>query len=729
MQIRNICLLLFFTGVMLGASSPENLFPEWQTSAGNKNLLPQWRFTEWGSRFSGKKPLKRTHTLSEKQGMVQVTLENPAEGRSVNMLHRTFVLNGKEQKIFRFSIKGVSASPEKALLHLKLTAPGTPVLVKEKFFTVTEVPALYTIELKIPSTRKALAVQLSFCSPGKVTLSEGSLTAHPPEETLFSQIRLPEGTFLLPERTPVLLPLRLPAASASESPLRLHLTLPWGVRFVNSSAGTTLQAVNVKVRQHTEYLLRLPKRTPVPFYLLLASDLAASDTLHSGVIRWENDKEKSEKHFFRLQTVKDLPVLPPRTFKIILDGTEKADPRELRADWDTALLRSGANVLNAEYLSIPPRTLRNARISQFAALHFPQAKAANACAYEPLRNESFWEKYFLPTLRRHLLRRGTSQVSALLCDSFLGQRRSIECLCALCRAELADFAPRLPRRGVMNYSRGLLVARYAKEVQKFRLARLTALYEGARLQLPTGKNGFQRTPKIIPSYTFFQALQLTAPVLKTPEAVIQFGTGIPLPDGEVYNGAVNFLCYEYCRSHMMKLLPKCRLTAQLTVTPERMTPENVKFEMLNCFFAGFQGLRLIMAPEACFRYRKAVAETASFLREYENLFRSGKVTAHKWKLTSTPEHLDLPPVPGPGYSPLPTGSRTAPFRLKVWRSGDTTLIGIANLTSRSLPCRLSGGPGKPVTVNGTKYNGTVPLSRGIEITVPEYSWKFLTVKE
>ena len=713
---------------MLCATPPDDLFPEWQTSAGNKNLLSQWRFTEWGSRFSGKKPLKRTHSVFEKQGQVHVTLENPAEGRSVNMLYRSLPLQEKEQKLFRFTVKGVSTSPEKKLLHLKLIAPGTPLLSKEKYFTVTAAPALYTVELAIPSGRKALSVQLSSCSPGKVTLSEASLTAHQIENAVSSQIRLPEGPFLLPERTPVLLPVRLPAAAASESALRLHLTLPWGVRFVNSSAGI-LQAVNVKVRQHTEYLLRLTKRTSTLIYLLLACDLTASDTLHTGVIRWENDKEKSEKHFFRLQTVKDLPVLPPRSFKIILDGTEKADPREVRADWDTALLRSGANVLNADSLSIPPRTLRNTRISQFAVLHLPQAKAANACAYEILRNESFWEQYFHPALLRHLLRRGTSHVSALICDSFLGQRRSIECLCALCRAELADFAPRLPRRGVMNYSRGLLVSRYAKEVQNFRLARLTALYEGVRLQLPTGKKGFQRTPKIIPSYTFFQALQLTPPVLKTPEALIQFGTGITLPDGEVYNGAVNYLCYEYCRSHMAKLQPKCRLTAQLTVTPERMTPENMKFEMLNCFFSGFQGISLTMAPEAGFRYKQAVAETASFLREYENFFRSGKVTGHRWKVSSPPVLLDLPPVPGPGHSPLSIVSRTEPFRLKVWRSGDTTLIGIANLTSRPLPCRLSGGPGKPVTVNGTKYNGTAPLSRGIEVTVPEYSWNFLTVKE
>ena len=714
---------------MLCAEPPGDLLPEWRTSAGNKNLLPQWRFTDWGSRFSGKKPLKRTHSVFEKQGQVHVTLENPAEGRSVNILYRALPLKEKEQKLFRFSIKGVSASPGKGLLQLKLTAHGSPVLSREKFFTVTPEAALYTIELPVPPGRKSLSVQLALCTPGKVTFSEGSLTAHLPEKTVFPQLRLPEGTFFLPERTPVLLPVRLPVPTASSPGARLHLTLPWGVRLVNTSPGMVLQKVDVKVKQHTEYLLRPPKRTPALLYLLLAGDLTASDTLHTGVLQWENEKEKSEKYFFRLQTVKDLPALPPRSFRIILDGSEKVNPHELRSDWETALLRSGANVLDAEHLSIFHRTLRTARISHFASLALPQARSSGACAYEILRSESFWEKNFLPAVRRHLLRRGASRVSALICDSFLGQRRNIECLCALCRAELADFAPRLPRRAVMNYSRGLLLSRYAREVQKFRLARQTALYEGARLQLPTGKNGFHRTPQIIPAYSFFQALLLTPPVLKTPEAIIQFGTGVTLPDGEVYNGAVNWLCYEHCRRHMAKVMPKCRLTAQLTIYPSRITPESLKFEMLNCFFAGFQGIRLIMAPEAGFRYQKAVAETAGLLREYEKLFRSGKVTGHQWKLKSIPETIDLPPVPGPGYSPLPLVSRTTPFRLTVWRSGSSTLIGIANLTARPLPCRLSGGSGKNVTVNGIQHNGTELLSRGIEVTVPEYSWKFLTVKE
>ena len=83
----------------------------------------------------------------------------------------------------------------------------------------------------------------------------------------------------------------------------------------------------------------------------------------------------------------------------------------------------------------------------------------------------------------------------------------------------------------------------------------------------------------------------------------------------------------------------------------------------------------------------------------------------------------------PGNYPLPLPARTASFRLKVWRNGNTTLIGIANLTARPLACRLSGGTGKETTVDGIKYNGTELLSKGVEVTVPEYSWKFLTVKK
>jgi hypothetical protein len=728
MQIKHFFLFVIFAGAALCAGTPGNLLPEWESAAPGKSLLPQWRFAEWGSRSSGKKPLLRKHHIFEKEGKVCVTLENPAEGHSQNMLYRSLPLQEKEKKVFRFRIKGVNASQGKALLHLKLTAPGTPVLSREKFFTVTEVPAFYTIEMELPENRKTLSLQLSLSSPGKVTLSEALLTAHAPEAAAPARSVLPGGTFLLPERTPVLLPVWLPPRTTSAPAPRLRLTLPWGVRLVNSSAGS-LQTVNVKVKEHTEHLLKLPARRIPLLYLLLATDLMASEMLHTGVLQWENEKEKSEKFFLRFQAVKDFPVVPPRSFRIILDGTDKVVPRELRADWDTALLRSGANVLNAPHLSIPYRTLRNARIDHFASLPLTLYKTRALCAYDALRNESFWESHFIPSVRRQLLRQGSSRISALICDSYLGQRRSIECLCALCRAELADFAPRLPRRAVMNYSRGLLISRYPKEVQNFRHSRLTALFEGARLHLPTGKNGFYRPPALIPSYTFFQALSLKAPVLKMPSAEIQFGTGATLPDGEIYNGAVELLCYEYARRQMAKLFPRCRLTAQLIVSPSRMTPEAVKFAILNCFFSHFQGIRLILTPEAGLTYRKAIAESAALLREYEEFFRKRKVTDHRWKVTASPETIQLPPVPGPGNHPLPLPSRTSSFRFQVWRSGNTTLIGITNLTARPLVCRLSGGTGKAAAVDGIKYSGTELLSKGVEVTVPEYSWKFLTVKE
>ena len=719
---------MLLTGTALCAGTPGNLLPEWETPSPGKGLLPQWRFIEWGTRFSGKKPLQRKYHLFEEKGKVCVTLENPAEGRSLNMFYRTLPLKEKDSKLFRFRIKAVNASPGKALLSLKLSTPGTPVLAREKFFTVTTEGAFYTIEMELPGNRKSLSVQLSLSSPGKVTLSEALLTSHAPEENAQFRSVLPERTFLLPERTPVLLPVRLPAQTTSAPDPRLRLILPWGVRLVNSSSGSW-QMVNVKVKEHTEHLLKLPAKKIPLLYLLLATDLPASETLHTGIFQWENAKEKSEKIFLRFQAVKDFPVVPPRSFRIILDGTAKVNAYDLRADCDTALLRSGANVLNASYLTIPARTLRNARIGHYASLSLAPYKKRHVCAYEALRNESFWEKHFIPSVRRQLLRQGSSQISSLICDSHLGQRRSIECLCAHCRAELADFAPRLPRRAVMNYSRGLLLSRYPREIQNFRQARLTALFAGARLYLPTGPKGFHRTPVLIPSYTLFQVLSMTGPVLKTSAAEVQFGTGVTLPDGEVYNGAVDLLCYEYCRRQMAKLFSRCHLTAQLTVSPSRMTPEAVKFAIFNCFFSHFQGVRLLLAPEAGVPYRKAIAESAAFLREYEPFFRRGKVSKHQWRLTALPETIQLPPVPGPGNYPLPLPARTASFRLKVWRNGNTTLIGIANLTARPLACRLSGGTGKETTVDGIKYNGTELLSKGVEVTVPEYSWKFLTVKE
>ena len=53
----------------------------------------------------------------------------------------------------------------------------------------------------------------------------------------------------LPERTPVELMIKLPAPLTYAKGDRLVLTLPWGVRLMNISAGAVIKDVKLKVKR------------------------------------------------------------------------------------------------------------------------------------------------------------------------------------------------------------------------------------------------------------------------------------------------------------------------------------------------------------------------------------------------------------------------------------------------------------------------------------------------
>lgn len=736
MQIIFLTLAIFLLpGVLSG--EPVNLLPEWENAAVSKKSpnLPLWRFADWGVRNDPRHPPLRQHKVEVKEGKLLVTLESAASPKSANILLRQLPLKNTRDRLYRFTVKGRNAQAGKALLRLKLSASKPRSISKEVCFTADAREQIFSAELQVPPQSKILSVQICLSGPGKVILSQACLTvSDPPENKAVLQLKVPSETFSLPERSPVLFPVKLPSGRPLTADAFITVTLPWGVRLINTPPQLTGASVRLKRGEYTETHLKLPAKRTLPgnyVYLLLGSDLSASTAVHTGSVRYEDARGKSEKFFFRIQTVKDHFVLPPHFFKIILDGDEKVPSLEAGNDAANALLRSGANILQSSRLPILRRTLRNARIGHWCYFYIPQAPARQHCYYAMLRDESFWEKHFIPALHRQVLHRQSSAVEALICDNFLGQKRSIECLCALCRAEFADFAPKLPRQAVMNYSSGLLNSRFSKALRSFRHARLQTLFEAARIHLPVGSGNFVRRPRLIPCYPSGQLL-LNPSFSPSTEVIIDFRYGPELPDGVHYNGAVNLALYEKIRHRTKRVLPRRKIMAKFTPHPARISPDELKFEILNIFFSGFSGVWLPLLPGTSCRYNEAVAETATLIREYENFFCRSQKQKIKWNLTCENTLLELPPLPDAGLFKMELPDRIPGMKLQSWKYGSKTLVGIGNFTPHPRICTLSASTlpaDYQVEIDQKKYSGKALSSTGVELTVPPYSWKFLEFPE
>lgn len=678
--------------------------------------LANWRFADWGERATSRNGIERKHTVQQQPGLLQVTLENIRSERSLNMMYRTIPLEPGERRQVSLRFKAASHLPGKALLRVQLNIPK--LSNREYFFSIGKENELSKVETVIPKEAAALTVQFALAGAGKISLSEIEVEFTPKPHSF--ALEVPREPFSLPPRRPMVFPVRLPEELGRESFI-LHLTLPWGVRFINASPYSGVRQVQVKVREKSEFQLYFPKGA-VPgntVYLLLDSDLEPDEKLLSGSCFLESKGKKTAPAAFLLRTVKNLRAAPPRNLRIMWEGTERVSSLESSYDVDGALFRSGANVLVAPFLRIPAQTLKTARIQHYASLAMSPGRNVNRCYYQSLRDESFWDQHFLPVLRRTLLRNGGNKASALLCEPTLGQRRALECLCVLCRAELADFDSALPRRDVMTLSNGLLQARYRKALARFRFARLTALRESALIHLPKGEKGFNRSVRMVCVYPWRQILSTVAPFQEFPELIVDFQSGTPVQGSEECRSGVNYLLAQAVFQHARKLSPKSRLTAKFLLSAKNMAPEEMQFAIFNAFFAGFSGVWPVVEPGASYEWQESLGECAAFIREHENFFRRGKLREVPFKLIEGSFELPLPPVPGPGGYPLTLPRSMAGLQLKAWQYEDTLLLGVGNFSAEPRKCVLRYTGKEPIK------KGTVSAAGNAELTVPPQSWKFL----
>ena len=728
MQIRAYILLLIFCGA--AAAAAENLCPEWENPLTTPNgvRLAKWRFSEWGVRQDPRKKIIRSARTALIDGKPAVTLESSNALNSANILFRTVPLKAGNSGKFRLSLTAVNASSRKALLKINFSTPGKKPFSAAHYAAVSEKPEEKSFSVKLPSGSRSVIVSVGLYGPGKITLSELRLEEEPQESPVHLSPVVPAEIFRIPERMPVEFPIVLPPGLALSAGDALRITLPWGIRFINCSARGAVIRVSLQVGENSVIKLSpsAGKTLSGKLCLLLGSDLPVSENIFSGSVEVEKKGGRGEEHFFRVQTVKEIQAVPPRFFRIALSVSENIPPLESAPERNNGLLRSGANLFVANYLNFPWRTLRNARIDHYAEWNIWPAKAARHCYYEQLRNESFWEKTFLPNLRRNILRYGNKNISGIICDSYLGQKRAINCLCSLCRAELADFAPKLPLRNVMNYSAGLLSIRFKKELLAFRKARLHALREGAKLYLPVGSSGFSRKPVLVYSHNF-HSLPAAHTLPETPVNLIDFQQGFQVPDGKKYNSAVNFLAKKHYLDHFRKTNRGRQLLTALAVRPSTMTPEQLKFEIFNMLAAGANGVWIKLPMGTSYRYRSAIAESSFLLREYENFFRRGPVSAKNWQLTTEFPALEIPPVPGAGSFPLPLPEKFPALKLLIWRSGKNTLAGVGNFASVPVRACLQNSAADKKwngSVNGRMISGAILKERGISLTFPAHSWSF-----
>ena len=128
-----------------------------------------------------------------------------------------------------------------------------------------------------------------------------------------------------------------------------------------------------------------------------------------------------------------------------------------------------------------------------------------------------------------------------------------------------------------------------------------------------------------------------------------------------------------------------------------------------------------------YHYRSAIAEISFLLREYENFFRRGTVSAKTWQLTTDFPALEIPPVPGAGSYPLPLPEKFPALKLLIWKAGGNTLAGVGNFASVPVSgnLRYSAADKKwSGSVNGQTVSGSVLKEKGIPLTFPAHSWSF-----
>ena len=734
MQIKILTLLFCLLTFSLHGEMPDQLLPEWQKtfSGTSKVRLPHWRFSDWGKKPPRGQHSGRRYSVTAVNGKVQVTLENPSDPTAVNMLFRTLSLKETASRLYRLKVTMSSTSPQKVPVKLRMVSSGVKTVVQQSYHTISGTPSEKELLLAPPAGNRNLQISISLLGPGKVTVSHVQLTAEPPPTDAPLTPQLP-AVFTLPEKAPVELAIRLPGSFKFKDNATVTVTLPWGVRLISHSYNAAIKDVSLKVREKSVITLKRGSyhTSASTILLLLGSDLPPSDKVLTGSVALAGNGIPGEPVYFRITTVKDIEAVPPRNIKIALPTYDRIVPHENIAASDSALLRSGANILLTPRTTLQHRQLRTARISQRCSLQLLPVRPQKHCYYEALRNETFWGQHFIPALKRQILRFGSRHIDAIVCDSFLGQKRGIFCCCTLCRTEFADFAPKLPQRDIMNLSQGILNARYAKELRRFRQSRLTALWAGARLHLPVDSRGFARRPALIPQYPLSQVLGGVYEV-RSSEAVAELHPWLMLPDNEKYDPAVNF----YMASAMYKKLHKVlstrtALIARFTVPVQYISAEELKFELFNFLFSGFSGVWADLPAGSDYTYRTAIARCALTIRENEQFFRRRALSKHDWLLKSSAPSLELPPAFSAGGTLLDLPRSCAPLKLSVWKWGGTTLTAIGNFSAEALSATLlnpSASPKWQGVVNGQQLTGALLKNQGYQMTVPPRSWIFLKFK-
>ena len=181
----------------------------------------------------------------------------------------------------------------------------------------------------------------------------------------------------------------------------------------------------------------------------------------------------------------------------------------------------------------------------------------------------------------------------------------------------------------------------------------------------------------------------------------------------------------------LKFPPRTLLTAKVTPRLTQLSEEQLQFEILNYFLAGFNGLWINLPEDAGYQYRRAAAEAALLLREHENFIRRTPLKEHSWHLADTPPAMTLPPFPGPSEYPLALPRSAESVALLVFKSGSDTLILAGNFTPVPVNVKLKN-PRSPLKwqgeVNGVLRCGAELHNGGIPLALRPYSWEFLLLK-
>ena len=735
MQVKLLTRLLFLALLTSSLQAAgEELLPEWQKAVivENRVRLPEWRFNDWGKRPPKGQSSGRSFSVTAPEGKVTLTLTNPAVNNAANMAFRSIPLTLKEKKLCRFKLRLANKGEKKALMQLQLTAQGKGAVSKGAWVTVSKKAETKELTLLLSETTTAVQITAKLTGEGEVVLTDLSLTLEEPSAPL-KALKIVPQKLLLPEKTPVELMIKLPGSLTYTKGDRLIVTLPWGVRLMSISSGAAVKDVALKVKKSTVTTIELAGHHlhGGTFFLQLGSDLPPSaKELTGSVLLEQQSGAKGPLATFALTPVKDIQALPPRRFRLALSIPQRLPFPEGSAEMEEGLLLSGANIFVSPRLTVSETQLKTARISRRVNLHIPSATGKGPCHYMPLRDESFWEKHFEPALQRFLFRYGVREVEAIFCDLWLGQRRGINCLCSLCRTELADFAPHLPQKNVMTLSSGILLYRHGEEVRNFRNARLNSLWAGARLQLPVGRKGFARRPYLLPVFTLHETLNRPLK-LKTHEAVIDFGTGFINPEDGKYAPALNFLAAEKFFSKGFALRnSRTGLTAKISPDAENLSQEQMLFEILKFYFCGFTGVWVNLPENAHYHLRSAVAKAGMTLREYEPFLRSSEVKGSPWQITANAPAIEIPPVPGPAGYPMELPSSTQALRPHIFQQGNTTLAVVGNLAAAAVTCRLKN-PKLPAQWQGTvderSVKGEVLRKEGLEMVLPPNSWNFIPI--